>query len=454
MGKKYPGTIPLNSNKTAWMYRLKMTLPNGEKIDTTCKKNEQGHTFSTAEEAYKAREAHKARLRNSEQNPRSKRHRNTLRTVYEAYLESDEAKSKAPATLAKQRSMWTQHISSEFGEKTLEEITLQHLQDYLFRLYNSEGYAFKYVEGFLKFFYLLYGYAYRMDLISYEKYLKMFVDRGTRLTMPEMTQADFEESEGPIETFNDLQLYQLEDLFKNEDGNLLPAFYLGLYCGLRISEVFALRWRCIDWQASTITINRQLHNIGGELKLSPVKTLTSVRRVLMPKILQNYLFELYQEQQKQKQTLGISYKNTERVLDEMLGEVITGGDFINRKKNGELLTVNSLKYYSKKIKAELGFEFKFHTLRHTFASNCAARNVNLQMLMEMMGHKKLETTRRYYISTENPDLKKRTLALLDDIFKPREQELSDGSRLLSVPVDLMSRKRTEQRLSHIPTKKE
>ena len=140
--------------------------------------------------------------------------------------------------------MWKNHISKKFGDKELKNITLADLQNYLHELYNigdeyndfKGGYEYAYVEGFLRFFYLLFGYAYRLDKIEYERYIKMFVDRGTRLTMPEMTQADFEESEGPIETYTDYQIYQMEELFKSEDGNLLTAFYLGLYCGLRISE--------------------------------------------------------------------------------------------------------------------------------------------------------------------------------------------------------------------------
>ena len=370
----------------------------------------------------------------------------TLKDLYEHYMSSAEAKSKAPSTIAKQESMWKNHISDKFGDDLFKDITLADLQNYLHELYTIKGYEYKYVEGFLRFFYLLWGYAYRLDKVDYERYIKMFIDRGTRLTMPEMTQEDSEEAEGPIETYNQYQINEMEDLFKSEEGNLLTAFYLGLYCGLRISEVFAVRWRSIDWIESSILINRQMHYEGGMLKLCPVKTMKSVRKVYMPKVLHNYLYDLYTKQNEQKKALGRAYRNTERVYDTMLKEEITEGDFINRKANGELLTVNSMKYWSKKIKAELGWDFKFHNLRHTYASNCAANNMNLQMLMEMMGHKKLETTKKYYISTNNPDLIKRTVDLLNTIYKSPDE-------IDTVEADprIMERKRKKE--THIPRKR-
>ena len=141
----------------------------------------------------------------------------------------------------------------------------------------------------------------------------------------------------------------------------------------------------------------------------------------------------------QKKHLGNAYRNTERVYDEIDKEWLQGSDFVNRKKNGEILTVNSMKYWAKKITPALranaeqtadvkrfGFpddivpvkhkEFKYHYLRHTYASHCAAVNMSMHMLMSMMGHKKIDTTRKYYINTDNKSLHERTKTLLDGMY--------------------------------------
>ncbi len=455
MSKKYPGVLALNKSKTIWQYRIKMTLENGDIFDTNIRRDAEGKPFTTAEAAYKAKLEHENRIRNEFKGKPARKPKTSLKAIYEHYMASAEALSKAPSTLAKQVSMWENHVAERFGDKELKDITLADLQNYLHELYTVKGYRYTYVEGFLRFFYLLWGYAYRLDKIDYERYIKMFVDKKTRLTMPQMTQADFEESEGPIETYTEQQIYDMETLLTEDEknSNLLTAFYLGLYCGLRISEVFAVRWRSIDWVEGTITVNRQMHYEDGMLKLCPVKTLTSVRKVYMPKVMQNHLYDLYTAQNEQKKAMGRAYRNIERVFDTMLDAEILEGDFVNRKANGEILTVNSMKYWSKKFKSELGIDFKFHKLRHTFASNCAAMNMNLRMLMGMMGHKKIETTQKYYISTENSDLIKRTQNILDEIYKPREETLPDGSKITTAPKSDRA-DATLKRQKHIPKRKD
>ena len=97
-------------------------------------------------------------------------------------------------------------------------------------------------------------------------------------------------------------------------------------------------------------------------------------------------------------------------------EWIVGGDFINRRTNGELLTVNSMKYWSKKIKSDTGIEFKFHNLRHTYATNCAFNNVNMLLLMQMLGHKKLDTTKAYYMRIDVDRYKDKSIKLLDSLY--------------------------------------
>lgn len=469
MANKYSGVTQLPNG--AWQYRIKMTLPNGDKIDTTSKKNDNGLPYLTAQEAREAKIEHEAKLKKGVSSDTKHRPKKaTLGYIYNNYKETL-AKKKAPSTLRKQESMWKEHISKEFADKEIAKITLVDLEKFLNDLYQG-GYAYKYVEGFLKFFYLLYGHAYKLNRIDPQLYHRMFVDKGTRLSMPEMTQEDKINDEKPAVVYHDATLRQLEEIFSGEyeddeedednkkrrphnkgESNLLTAFYLGLYCGLRISEVFALRWRDIDWSELTISIHAQMHSEGSLFYLAPVKTLTSVRKVIIPEPLHQHLLELYHTQRKQKEEFGNAYRNTEIVEDRTNRkvEIIQGGDFINRKKNGELLTVNSMKYYSKKIKDKLGFEFKFHNLRHTFASTCAINNMHSQMLMTLMGHKKIETTMKYYINLDNDELKKRTQAILDNMYHYQPRTIIDdkGNEAVVISNDIATVRR-KQRLKHIP----
>ncbi len=401
----------------SWVYRLKMKLPDGSTFDTRIKKGPDGSIFKTARAAADAMAEHKLRLLAAPVEEEQPKKSVTLGDVYANYLVTGTS-GKAPATLRKQDSMWKNHISPKFGNTPIEDITIVDLNAFLSNLYNVQGKAYRYVEGFLKFFYLLFGHADRMEVIDQSRYVRMFVSSGTRLSMPKPDQEDALEMEGQPITFTDRQLVKIEEIFKSEDGNLLTAYYIGLYCGLRISECFALRWKNIQLgeKSGTLTVNRQMVYTDGNPRLTAVKTLTSVRTVIIPEFLNNYLNKLIIHQSFSEKNLGKAYHNTERVYDEVADEWITGGDFINRKKNGELLTVNSMKYWSKKIKKELEIDFHYHYLRHTYATNCALRNMNVNMLMAQMGHKKLSTTQRYYINTDNELFRERTLQILNSMY--------------------------------------
>ncbi len=431
---KYPGVT--QNEDGSWTYRLKVKLPTGKVVDTRIKKDQNGSPFLTARAAHEARKEHEARLRANPDEAATKKSSCRLSDIYASYL-ATEGKDKAPATLRKQDSMWRNHVQPVFGDRAIDSITIVELQDFLYDLYQTHSY--KYTEGFLKFFYLLFGHADRLEAIDSDRYNQMFVNRNKRLHMPKKTQADDQEDrEGAvIYTASELQL--IESIFKSEDGNLLLAFYLGLYAGLRISECFGLRWQDIHWDTQTMTIQRQMHYVDGEIRLCPVKTLTSVRTVIIPDRLYYALEYQYSLQVEQKKQLGNAYRDTERVYDEVTKTWIQGGDFVNRKKNGELLTVNSMKYWAKKITPALreqaekeaevkkllqpddiipvkSKEFKYHNLRHTYASNCAAVNMSMHMLMSMMGHLKIDTTRKYYINTDNDSLIERTRKLLEEMY--------------------------------------
>ena len=431
---KYTGVT--QNNDGSWTYRIKIKLPDGSVKDTRIKKDSRGNPFLTARQAFEAKKEHEAKIRANPDDNAPKQKIVTLQDVYDNYLNT-EAKKKAPATLRKQDSMWRNHISPIFAKRDINSITIIELDTFLVNLYKNKSY--KYTEGFLKFFYLLFGHADRMEVIDPDRYLRMFATKNKRLEMPEITQEDNAKEEEGAVTFDDEELKIIKNAFESEDGNLKLAFYLGLYAGLRISECFGLRWQDIDWNTKTMRITRQMQYVNGEVRLCPVKTLKSVRTVIIPE-------ELYAElefqdsfQAQQKKLLGNGYRNTERVYDEVSDSWIVGGDFVNRKKNGELLTVNSMKYWSKKItpllhahaeriaRAKKGIhldeivpikykDFKYHYLRHTYASNCAAQNISMYKLMDMMGHKKIDTTKKYYIDTDNDTLNERTRKLLDEMY--------------------------------------
>ena len=407
-----------------WAYRIFINRRDMKKIDTTCRQDENGNPFRTKKSARDAREAKLYEIKNQSKQ-QSKVTDVKLEEVYNSYISSNIAKGKAHSTIRKQESMWHNHIKKNFGDKFLSEITLNDLKNYLHKLYQygddienyKGGYSYKYVEGFLKFFYLLFGYAYNNFWLEESIYNRMFVVRGSRLDMPVITQEDKEEYED-IKVYSPKDIKQIDAIFKR--GNCYTAFLLGYFCGLRISEVFGLLIDDIDVINKTITVNKQMLYQDSTFCLCPVKTLNSVRVIDVPDILNEHLKEkiFYYLANHSKD----SYRDYDIVIDKTKKQhsKIVSGAFINRKENGELLTTNSIKYWSKVIKEELGIDFLFHSLRKTHATMMANANTPVQELMARLGHKKYETTMAYYIDNNSlaRDILKKNINGLDysDVF--------------------------------------
>jgi integrase len=63
-------------------------------------------------------------------------------------------------------------------------------------------------------------------------------------------------------------------------------------------------------------------------------------------------------------------------------------------------------------------DFRFHDLRHTYASHLAMRGIHIRALQELLGHKDVKMTQRY--SHLSPDQLQGAVKLIDDIIPRRE----------------------------------
>ena len=393
-----------------WYYRIKMAKDaDGNKVDIIKKTDENGLPFRTKTACKRARDKKLVFLQ-EQGNKKKEAYPATLSEIWDLFLEKD-AKKKAAATVTKYTSLWKNHIGKRYGEKRLSDLRVSDLEAVLIEGLD-DGLAYAYVESFLKMLYLLFGIAYREEKMDAGQYTRMFLDRGTRLSMPPKRSM---ENEKETRVFHK---YELEEIFSVVGGtNLETAFLFGYYCGLRAGEVFGLYWSDIDWSRETVTVRRQMCCEDGCHCVGPVKTLAGYREVDLPKILLEHLAAKYRQQGQAKEKP--SYRNTERVLDKTkikAGVPLLGGDFINRKENGELLTYNSIKFYSKKIKAETSVaDFKFHSLRKTHLTELAAMNTPAHVLMAHAGHKKISTTMKYYLGQDDDSRRqlKRNVNLLN-----------------------------------------
>lgn len=404
--KKAMKGIFYDEKTSSWAFRLAIKDASGKRFDTV------RTGFKTAAQAKKGKEELRYEIKHKEPEPIEETTTSTLdltKTFSEVYAHYKEhrAKEKRPSTLRKQDSIWVHHIEPIFGSKTLAEVSKSDLYNYLLKLYLEgdtynnfkTGYAYKYVEGFLKFFWLIYGYAYDNNWVESDRYTKDFLNKTTKLSMPNEITEDEDEVE-KIQIYTQEEINKIREVMKT--GNLYISFLICYHCGLRISECMGLMWSDFDIKNHTLSIRRQLlYDYQDKVfYLGPPKTKKGRRVVQVPNALYDFLLTYKAQQEENAKSLG--YKNTEIVYDRNgkdKNEKIIGGDFIQRKENGELITINSVKYWTTKVKSETGIDFHFHALRHTNASMLAARNIPITILSEHLGHANINIAQKYYIAS-------------------------------------------------------
>ena len=378
-----------------WEYRFVMVV-DGKKVTSRKRKDEQGNPLTTKRAAIKARQAamKKAQLGITHTAPTAKK---TVAEVYREYCEKGRS-GKAYTTIRKQDSLWDNHLCARFGNRYIDEISVAEIVDYLTELYYTDGLAFKYVESFLKMFYLIFGQAYSRNYLDVDTYSKLCLNKGTKIHMPKMKTSE----EDDIAIFTREELTRMDEYFSGSNGE--TAYLLGKYCGLRINECYGIRWENINLEEGTILIDRQMQYQDGLIKLVSLKTRNAKRTVMMNDRLKVYFQKLSEDRAATAEIMLAVRQQNQTFISDLDGQMLSSLDLVNSLPNGKIQTVNSMKYHSKTIKQKLGIEFKFHYLRHTYGTHMAELNTPPHLLCNQMGHGNIRVTQKYYIAVSQTGL--------------------------------------------------
>lgn len=216
-----------------------------------------------------------------------------------------------------------------------------------------------------------------------------------------------------------------------EKGNPFRyALLIGFYTGLRIGEVFALTWDDIDFEESTLDVNKLVYkrNYGVDVRkvmkekgkkeeksawyFGDTKTKSSVRKIKIGGTLLAELKEYYKMQLENQMMYGEYYtqifKKAEKdekgntiyrliEVEKSVPVTLPQANLIMRKENGQYSSTDSFKYAARVIHYDLGIKFNFHSLRHTHATKMIEQGVSPKAVQERLGHENIETTLQTYV---------------------------------------------------------
>ena len=205
--------------------------------------------------------------------------------------------------------------------------------------------------------------------------------------------------------------------FKNNKV-FITAFLTACYTGMRTGEVFALTWNDINLDNRIIKINKTVYaedkERNGRWYLGTTKTIGSQREIYICDTLYSFLLKYKELQNNYKKECGKKYKHytleeVKNKYDKLVEyKIIESNSKRNRvemvftRKDGTYSGTDIIRYPFKIIHHELGIQCRFYDLRGSFATVSLRNGCEIKDIAEVLGHKRIETTEKYYISsTEN-----------------------------------------------------
>lgn len=188
---------------------------------------------------------------------------------------------------------------------------------------------------------------------------------------------------------------------------MIDCFY-----GFRRSEVIGLKWSAIDFENKTITINHTITQSNGKLIIrDKTKTKSSKRTLPLEPIVESFLLELKEKQEKNKELCGNSYNQEwlEYICVDVCGNLI----------RPDYVTETFLKLLKKKNLKQI----RFHDLRHTCASILLKNGANMKEIQAWLGHSNYNTTANLYAHLDTSSVNE-VGKVITNVFMPKKEVVS------------------------------
>ena len=197
---------------------------------------------------------------------------------------------------------------------------------------------------------------------------------------------------------------------------------------MRPGELCALTWEDIDFENKVINVKHSVFdkkkNENGKWYIGTTKTKSGERQIHISPTLMKALVNFKNRQIELRLLYGKDYKYYHleemknqygKVLEYQIVEnqsnilSIKPANMIFTRDNGKYCGTDIIKYPYKIIHDELGIEnCRFYDLRGSYATTILRNGVEIRDVADVLGHKDIETTENYYISSTDETRKNAT----------------------------------------------
>ena len=189
---------------------------------------------------------------------------------------------------------------------------------------------------------------------------------------------------------------QIQALLQAANDHLRPILVTALYTGMRRGEILNLQWTDIDFKTDLVHVRESKNGEGRFVPMSG--ELRQTLQSLPSRFSGGYVFPSYLPRRKRNSA-----------------DVVGQHPYTDLKNS-----------FASALKRAGISDFRFHDLRHTFASRLVMEGADLNTVRELLGHKSIKMTLRY--AHLSPTHKKQAIKLIDQAFGGVEvtQKLTQG----------------------------
>ena len=331
------------------------------------------------------------------------------------------------------KTIMDKYLKAELGKYRLSALTSVKLNSFIVELCNKYNYKKSYFNNILKV--LKTSFRLATDVFGFIRY-----NPAITLKLPKIE----DDIEFEKHLYNQDEINTILERFKDDDV-FTCAFITACYTGMRTGEVCSLTWDDIDFENRIINVKHTVYDKPDDGKgrwyMGTTKTKNGVRQIYMSLTLFQALINFKKKQQHLKKLYGSKYityyfediigkngKLIERRIIENNGNILhmNIANIVFTRPNGKYVGRNILNYPFKIIHKELGIkDCRFYDLRGSYATTNLRNGVEIRDVADILGHKYIETTENFYISSTEQNKKDVTTAfdkvmtseLINDIIK-------------------------------------
>jgi len=249
----------------------------------------------------------------------------------------------------------TEKLNQYFGNMSIQNIKVIHLQEYINNLYSTNGLSKSTIKKYKITLNLIFKFAIKIGLIE--------INPIFNVDIPKIINK---------QTVNGLSNDIISTIIKNKNKNIGGTYaFIMLLTGMRRSELLALKYEDINLNDKYIKVSRKIAYITNEpIITNELKNKDAFRIIEIPILLVNEFHKM-----------NINQKN---------------GFIFKNKTNGVLTKYQNDKMWKQYCHDIVGSKINQHQLRHTYMSILYKADVDIKTAQELLGHKDITTTLNVY----------------------------------------------------------